>query len=79
MDLSRMAARVAADKPGVIVLSDDGDTEGFKWLSDGWNAKDTPRSRALMKKARECIAQGEDVPEVCRLLEAAGFRVERSS
>ncbi len=68
-------------KPEIIVLSKDTDTEGFQWLSNGWNdskRSHTPKAKALMAKAAKCIAKGDTVPEVIGLLEKAGFKVTRS-
>jgi hypothetical protein len=68
-------------KPGVIVLSKDSDPS-FEWLSDGWYSAEErgrPEAEALMARAHAAIDAAKDVPEACRLLEAAGFRVVRSS
>lgn len=68
-----------ARKPGVIVLSADGE-ESFRWLSDGWNdlkKAEGPRARELMARAREAIEAGLDVPDVIARLREAGFSVVR--
>jgi hypothetical protein len=67
-------------KPGIIVLSKDDDQEGFKWLSDGWygaKKRDTKRAQELYHEVADCIAIGDDVPDVIRRLEEAGFKVTR--
>ncbi len=63
-------------KPRIFVLSHDGDQDGFKWISDGWNSESS-RSPSLMRKARKAIESGKDVPDVVRLLKKAGFEVVR--
>jgi hypothetical protein len=68
-------------KPNIIVLSTDDDSEGFKWLSDGWNEMSkshTPEAQKLMAKANKCITDGEDVLDVIARLKKAGFTITRS-
>lgn len=68
-------------KPTIIVLSADGDTESFKWISGGWNATEishTQGARDLMAKARKCIELGKNVLDVCERLRDAGFEVQRT-
>lgn len=67
-------------KPVIIVLSADNDTEGFKWLSDGWHtlkSAQTPHAKSLMAKARQAIEDGENVLDVIKKLEEAGFEIVR--
>jgi hypothetical protein len=67
-------------KPVIICLSKDDDTEGFQWMSGGWNdlkRQHTPKAQDLMAKARRCVEQGETVPDTIRRLKEAGFRVVR--
>jgi len=67
-------------KPRILVLSKDDDTEGFKWMSDGWNrmaVSHTGKAKNLMAKARVCIAAGTNVLDVIKRLKKAGFEVVR--
>jgi len=69
----------AETRPGIITSSPD-DADCFDWLSDGWyqiSIRHTPEAQALMAKAKSCIEDGEDVPDVIRRLEEAGFVVSR--
>ena len=64
-------------KPSIIVTCDD-DAETFGWMSDGWHQvhqMGTEKAQELFKKAEECIESGDDVPDVVRRLEEAGFDV----
>ena len=67
-------------KPEIIVLSKDGDT-AFEWLSNGWydaKKRGTKKAKDLFSKAADCIAIGDNVPDVIRRLKEAGFKVTRS-
>ena len=62
------------NKPGILVLSLDTDPT-FNWMSIDWPH---PRDE-MIARAREVIGQGKDVPDTIRLLEQAGFHIERST
>lgn len=67
-------------KPEIIVLSGD-EEDSFRWLSNGWfDAKrsGTKKGQELMAKARQCVEEGENVPDVIVRLKKAGFKVTRS-
>ena len=61
--------------PRIIVLSKDTDDE-FNWMSDGWNTMKNPNV-TLFAKVKRIIASGENVPDVIRKLEVAGFSVRK--
>ena len=67
-------------KPTILTAARD-DDDTFGWMSGGWfemAIRHTPKAQALMAKAKGCIEAGEDVPDVIRRLEEAGFEVIRS-
>jgi hypothetical protein len=67
-------------KPTIITPCTDTDTT-FQFWSGGWyetSIRHTPEAQALMALAKKCINDGENVPDVIRRLEEAGFKVIRS-
>jgi hypothetical protein len=67
-------------KPKVIVLVDD-NANTFEWMSDGWYnsaARGTQEAETLMSRARRCIEDGANVPDVIKRLRSAGFEIERN-
>jgi hypothetical protein len=66
-------------KPRIIVLSAD-DDDVFDWLSDGWfmvEQRHTEKAQELMKRAKQAITEGVNVPDAIKKLEAAGFEIVR--
>jgi hypothetical protein len=77
--IDRPATNEDAQKPVIIVLSDDDEPE-FSWMSSGWYTQEkhgTEEGERLFALAQEQIGKAQNVPEAIKLLEAAGFKVTR--